>query len=69
MAVSCAGLYITDKVERSILERQQAEGQVDKLGIDVVPRAEASDYRKLETKGSSTDAVRIMDAKRKQAGE
>ncbi|ORY78555.1 hypothetical protein BCR37DRAFT_394504 [Protomyces lactucae-debilis] len=66
MGVSCAGLYVTDKVERTILERQKAENTVDKLGIDVVTHGQSgSDYRNLETRGSSTDAVRIMDAKRK----
>lgn len=48
MAVSCAGLYITDKVEKAILENQDREGTADAMTIT--------------TRGSSTDRVRLVKA-------
>lgn len=61
MAVSLAGLYVSDRVERAILERQAADNSTDPLGIEVVDR----DSRRLETRGSSTDKVRLEERSRR----
>lgn len=56
-----AGLYVSDRVERAILERQAADNSTDPLGIEVVDR----DSRRLETRGSSTDKVRLEERSRR----
>lgn len=61
MAVSFAGLYVSDRVEKAILEKQEREQTTDVLGIDVVDR----NTRTIETRGSSTDRVRLEEKARR----
>lgn len=61
MAVSLAGIYISDTVEKALLEKQERENTTDQLGIDTID----SNSRGLETRGSSTDRVRLEERARR----
>lgn len=59
MGVSLAGIYLTNKVEQYLLEKQERDGTTDELSIDVI------DPRHVETRGSSTDRVRLEERNRR----
>lgn len=61
MTVSLVGLYVSDKVERAILEQQSAQQTTDAVNIDFIDRSS----RSVETRGSSTDRVRLEEKARR----
>ena len=65
MVVSLAGLYVSDRVERALVEQQERENRSDLLGLDLVDRRDNRASESIETRGSSTDRVRLEERSRK----
>ena len=68
MAVSLFGLYVTDNVEKALLEKQAREQEGDKMVIDTIDRDRGGSSRgmgmvesvdEVKTRGSSTDRTRL----------